>query len=72
MADIPIWPEIGSSSTNHETSSLATAPYTVAEERTVYLISRQQEVRCRLWYEVTPLREGILKYFLLGIQELET
>jgi hypothetical protein len=44
---------------------------TISEVRTVYLPSRLREVRCRLWYEVTPLREGLLKYFLVGIQELE-
>ena len=41
------------------------------EERTVYLISRRCEVRCRLWYQVTPFREGLLRYFLVRIQELE-
>lgn len=46
-------------------------PETVTEERLVYLPSRQREVRCRLWYEVTPLREGLFKYFLVGILELE-
>jgi hypothetical protein len=43
----------------------------VVEERTVYLLHRQREVRCRLWYEVTQFREGLFKYFLVGIQELE-
>ncbi len=43
----------------------------ISEERSVYLIVRQREVRCRLWYEVTPFREGLFKYFLVGIQELE-
>jgi hypothetical protein len=46
-------------------------PKTVAEERTVYLISRQREVRCRLWYRVTPFREGLYRYFLVGTGELE-
>lgn len=46
-------------------------PTKISEERTVYLPSRHKEVRCRLWYEVTPLRDGLLKYFLLGIEELE-
>ena len=46
-------------------------PNRISEERTVYLPARGKEVRCRLWYEVTPLREGLLKYFLLGIEELE-
>jgi hypothetical protein len=46
-------------------------PTKISEERTVYLPSRHKEVRCRLWYEVTPMREGMFKYFLLGIEELE-
>jgi len=44
---------------------------TIVEERTVYLPSRQRQVRCRLWYEVSPLRDGLSRYFLVGIQELE-
>ena len=44
---------------------------TIYEDRTVYLSRRHREVRCRLWYEVTLLREGLLRYFLIGIQELE-
>ena len=43
----------------------------VDEERTIYRAGRKCEIRRRLWYEVTPLREGMMKYFLLGIQELE-
>ena len=43
----------------------------IDEEQTVYLPARRREVRCRLWYEVTPFREGMLKYFLIGIEELE-
>ena len=43
----------------------------VVEERTVYLPSRRREVRCRLWYEVTPWRDGLARYFLMGIEELE-
>ena len=46
-------------------------PNTVVEERSVFLPSRNREVRCRLWYEVTLFREGMLKYFLVGLQELE-
>jgi hypothetical protein len=46
-------------------------PEKISEERTVYLPSRRREVRCRLWYEVTPVREGLFKYFLVGIEELE-
>jgi hypothetical protein len=43
----------------------------ISEERTVYLPSRGKTVRCRLWYEITSVREGLLRYFLVGIEELE-
>ena len=46
-------------------------PNRIAEERTVYVAARQREVRCRLWFEVTELRTGLLRYFLVGIEELE-
>jgi hypothetical protein len=52
-------------------SEVDAMPSTVVQERTVYLSSRQREVRCRLWYEVTQFREGLFRYFLLRIQELE-
>jgi hypothetical protein len=45
--------------------------WTVSEERSIYVHHRHREVRCRLWYEVTTLREGLLRYFLLRIEELE-
>ncbi len=43
----------------------------ICEERTVYLPLRGRQVRCRLWYEVTLVREGLFRYFLIGIEELE-
>ncbi len=43
----------------------------VCEERVVFLPSRGRQVRCRLWFEVTPFRAGLLKYFLIRIEELE-
>lgn len=43
----------------------------VFDERTVYLPARHREVRCRLWYEVTPYRDGLWKNFLVRIEELE-
>ena len=46
-------------------------PSTVTEERMVYRIDRQREVRCRLWFQVTPYREGLYRYFLLRTEELE-
>lgn len=48
-----------------------TMAWTVSEERRVYLCHRQREVRCRLWYEVTRLRDGLFRYFLIKVEELE-
>jgi len=45
--------------------------WTVSEERRVYICHRQRVVRCRLWYEVSRLREGLLRYFLIKIEELD-
>jgi hypothetical protein len=46
-------------------------PTRVSDVRTVFLASRQKEGLCRLWYEVTPLRDGLVRHFLAGIEELE-
>ncbi len=42
----------------------------VSEGR-VFRRARQKEILCRLTYEVTPFREGLFRWFLLGIEELE-
>jgi len=63
--------ELQTSLRDDEASGSYPVPRTIAVEQTVYLISRRQEVPCRLWYEVSPLREGLMKYFLVGIQELD-
>jgi hypothetical protein len=44
---------------------------TVVTESVVYLPSRQREVRCRLWYEVTPFENHLRRYFLVRVEELE-
>jgi len=44
---------------------------TFVEERKVYIISRQREVLCRLSYTVDLLREGMYRYFLVRVEELE-
>ena len=44
----------------------------ISVERSVYLPSRKKVVRCRLWYEVTPLHDGLVRCFLLGMDELES
>lgn len=47
------------------------SPRTCSEEITCYIISRQRDVRCRLWYEVVPFVHGLFKYSLVGVQQLE-
>jgi hypothetical protein len=46
-------------------------PETITEERTVYRLERHREVRCRLWFRVTPFRDGLYRYFLVWTEELE-
>lgn len=46
-------------------------PRTEIEEIRVYRRERHKDVLCRLIYEVTPLRDGLLRWFLVGIEELE-
>jgi hypothetical protein len=43
----------------------------IFEIRMVFLPHRQKEVSCRLWYEVTALREGLERHFLVGLEELD-
>ena len=40
-------------------------------EGRVYRRARGREILCRLTYEVTPFREGLLRWFLVRIEELE-
>ena len=40
-------------------------------EGRVFRRTRNREILCRLTYEVTPFREGLFRWFLLGIEELE-
>jgi len=40
-------------------------------EGKVFRRGRHREILCRLTYEVTPFREGLFRWFLLGIEELE-
>ncbi len=40
-------------------------------EARVFRNVRQREILCRLTYEVTPIREGLFRWFLLSIEELE-
>lgn len=40
-------------------------------EARVYRRARNREVRCRLTYQVTPYRQGLFRWFLVAIEELE-
>jgi hypothetical protein len=46
-------------------------PYTVTEERHIYRASRLKEIRCRLWYQVSPFHDGLYRHFLIWTEELE-
>lgn len=46
-------------------------PRTEIGEARVYRCTRNQDVRCRLTYQVTPFREGLFRWFLVSIEELE-
>ena len=46
-------------------------PRIETSEGRVYRRARGREILCRLTYEVTPFREGLFRWFLIGIQELE-
>jgi hypothetical protein len=37
----------------------------------VYRPARNRDILCRLTYEVTPFRDGLSRWFLLKIEELE-
>jgi len=41
-----------------------------SDER-IFRVVRQREILCRLTCEVTPFRDGLFRWFLLGIDELE-
>ncbi len=40
-------------------------------EARVFRHARQAEILCRLTYEVTPFSDGLFRWFVLGIEELE-
>lgn len=46
-------------------------PRTVIVETRVYRRGRNRDVLCRLTYQVTPHREGLFRWFLVAIEELE-
>jgi hypothetical protein len=56
------FPEVAEASMN---------PRTEIVETRVYRRGRNRDVLCRLIYEVTPYREGLFRWFLVGIEELE-
>jgi len=40
-------------------------------EGRIFRRARHREILCRLTYEVTPFRDSLFRWFLLGIEELE-
>jgi len=40
-------------------------------EGKVYRRARGRDILCRLTYEVTPFRDDLFRWFLMGIEELE-
>ena len=40
-------------------------------EGKVYRRARGRDIMCRLTYEVTPFRDGLFRWFLVRIEELE-
>jgi hypothetical protein len=40
-------------------------------EAKIFRIGRQKEILCRLTCEITPFRDGLVCWFLRGIEELE-
>jgi len=52
-------------------SQSSVGPRIEISESKVFRRARGREVLCRLTYEVTPWREGLFRWFLIGIEELE-
>src|SRR5690348_7250802 len=46
-------------------------PRTEIFETKIYRRERDKDVLCLLTYEVTPFRDGLMRWFLVGIKELE-
>ncbi len=46
-------------------------PRTEVVDARVYRRERNRDVLCRLVYQVTPYREGLFRWFLVSIEELE-
>ena len=46
-------------------------PRTVIVETRVYRQGRNRDILCRLTYQVTPYLEGLFRWFLVAIEELE-
>ena len=46
-------------------------PRTELVETRIYRRERDKDVLCQLTYEVTPFRDDLLRWFLVGIKELE-
>jgi hypothetical protein len=46
-------------------------PKTDVVHARVYRRERNRDVLCRLTYQVTPYRDGLFRWFLIAIEELE-
>ncbi|HET7100319.1 MAG TPA: hypothetical protein VFJ52_04140 [Terriglobia bacterium] len=46
-------------------------PRTETVDARVYRRERNEDVLCRLTYQVTPYRDGLFRWFLVAIEELE-
>ena len=46
-------------------------PRTEIVDARVYRRERNRDVLCRLTYQVTPYRDGLFRWFLVAIEELE-
>jgi len=46
-------------------------PRTEFVDARVYRLARNRDVLCRLVYQVTPYRDGLFRWFLIAIEELE-
>jgi len=46
-------------------------PRTEIVETRVYRREKNRDVLCRLTYEVTPFRDGLFRWYLACIEELE-
>jgi len=76
--NLPSDADVGASVENAEKALAASqlqvfimSPRIYVCEARVFRNTRGKEVLCRLKYEVTPFNDGLFRWFLIDIQELE-